>query len=156
MKNTPYLCREDEEARLLRRAPGERELRELEFEGLQGQREAVGGARKTTFAHTKRPTRIYRACTIDWHARIYDGYVRTYDNNAFIKWHMRSNAWSIFYLLIDLIDTHVLSTHTKRKYVHILVTHVWSTRMKGAYIKYALIKSVHVSVRVSYHTRIHT
>lgn len=52
MKKTIHLCREDEEARLLRLAPGERELRELEFEELEGQREAEGGGRKTTLAHT--------------------------------------------------------------------------------------------------------
>lgn len=66
LKNTAYLCREDEEARLLRRAPGERELRELEFEELQDQREAEGGGRKNSHTHTK-PTRGYRVHTIDKH-----------------------------------------------------------------------------------------
>lgn len=52
-----YLCLEEDEARRLRREPGDRELRELEYEELRGQRDAGKGTHADKHAHAVNMTR---------------------------------------------------------------------------------------------------
>lgn len=54
-----HLCRDDDDARLLRLAPGLPELRELEFEELWAQKEARGGGWSNTHTHTCKQTGVY-------------------------------------------------------------------------------------------------